>query len=131
MYMSKKPVPFLIRSKVWIADQDEQIVFGLGRCRILEAVHRLGSLQAAAQELKISYRAVWCRIKASEERLDRDLLVRSNRGSTLTPFARKLLKQFQRLQTVIETESDAMFDELMADSMTSGSIAHQAKEQRG
>ncbi|MFW5819200.1 MAG: winged helix-turn-helix domain-containing protein [Desulfovermiculus sp.] len=129
--MSKKPLPFLIRSKIWIADQDEQIVFGLGRYRILEAVHRLGSLQAAAQELKISYRAVWCRIKASEERLDRDLLVRSNSGSTLTPFALKLLKQFQRLQTVIETESDAMFDELMADSMTSSSIAHQAKEHRG
>ena len=129
--MSKKPAPFLIRSKIWIADQEEHIVFGLGRYRILEAVHRLGSLQAAAQELKMSYRAVWCRVKATEERLDRDLLVRSNSGSTLTPFALKLLKQFHRLQAVIETESDAIFQELMADSMTSSSIEHQAKKYRG
>ncbi len=110
--------PFVIRSKIWIADQDEQIVFGLGRYKILEAIHRLGSLQAAAQELKMSYRAVWCRIKTTEERLQRDLLTRSNRGSSLTPFAMQLLKQFRRLQAVIETESDAIFKELMADSMS-------------
>ncbi|MDZ7760726.1 MAG: LysR family transcriptional regulator [Desulfovermiculus sp.] len=116
--MSKEIAPFAIRSKIWIADQDEQIVFGLGRYRILEAVHRLGSLQAAAQELKMSYRAVWCRMKATEERLQCNLLIRSNNGSTLTPFALKLLKQFRRLQAVIESESDAMFKELMAESMT-------------
>ena len=116
--MEQKSHPFVIRSKIWIADQDEQIVFGLGRYRILECVHRRGSLQAAAQELKMSYRAVWCRIKATEERLQRDLLIRSNNGSKLTPFALKLLKQFRRLHAVVETESDAMFQELMADSMT-------------
>ena len=108
---------FVIRSKIWIADQEENIVFGLGRYRILESIHRLGSLQAASQELKMSYRAVWCRMKATEERLQRDLLIRSNSGSTLTPFALRLLKQFRRLQAVVETESDAMFQELMADSM--------------
>ncbi|WP_027369691.1 winged helix-turn-helix domain-containing protein [Desulfovermiculus halophilus] len=117
MSTSKDNVPFVVRSKIWIADHDEQIVFGLGRYRILEAVHRLGSLQAAAQELKMSYRAVWCRLKTTEERLHRDLLVRSNTGSTLTPFALQLLKQFRRLQAVIEAESDAMFKELMADSI--------------
>ncbi len=116
--MTPKSPSFVIRSKIWIADQDEQIVFGLGRYRILESVHRLGSLQAAAQELKMSYRAVWCRIKATEERLQCDLLVRSNSGSTLTPFALKLIKQFRRLQAVIQTESDAMFKELMEDSMS-------------
>ncbi|MFO7803678.1 MAG: LysR family transcriptional regulator [Desulfovermiculus sp.] len=116
--MTPKSHSFVIRSKIWIADQDEQIVFGLGRYRILESVHRLGSLQAAAQELKMSYRAVWCRIKATEERLQCDLLVRSNTGSTLTPFALKLIKQFRRLQAVIQTESDAMFKELMEDSMS-------------
>lgn len=116
--MTSKSSSFVIRSKIWIADQDEQIVFGLGRYRILESVHRLGSLQAAAQELKMSYRAVWCRIKATEKRLQCDLLVRSNSGSTLTPFALKLIKQFRRLQAVIQTESDAMFKELMEDSMS-------------
>jgi len=116
--MTSKSPSFVIRSKIWIADQDEQIVFGLGRYRILESVHRLGSLQAAAQELKMSYRAVWCRIKATEKRLQCDLLVRSNSGSTLTPFALKLIKQFRRLQAVIQTESDAMFKELMEDSMS-------------
>ena len=118
MSKSSQNHPFVIRSKIWIADQDEQIVFGLGRYRILEAINRLGSLQAAAQELKMSYRAVWCRIKTTEERLQRDLLTRSNRGSSLTPFAKQLLKEFRRLQAVVETESDAMFTELMADSMS-------------
>jgi len=60
---------YTIHSKIWIEDEDGHVVFGEGRYRILEAVDRLQSLQAAAGELKMSYRALWGRIKASEERL--------------------------------------------------------------
>lgn len=114
--MKKAPKKLFIRSKVWIEDQDGNVVFGLGRIKILEAVDRLGSLHAAAKELKMGYRAIWGRIRATEERLGELLLVRtiggsSGGGSQLTPFARMLLDQFEELHREIRRHSDRQFQQ--------------------
>jgi len=106
-----------IKSKIWIEDLEGNVVFGLGRFRILEAIERLGSLQAAAKELKMSYRAVWCRVKVSEERIGKPLVVRHGKGSRLTLHAERLMKQFKRLRTVVENESDDVYDSLMSDQL--------------
>jgi molybdate transport system regulatory protein len=111
------PIDYQIRSKLWIEDGQGNVVFGLGRYRILEAIERLGSLQAAARDLRMSYRAVWCRIKASEERLGKPLVVREGRGSRLTPLASQLMKQYRRIQTVVEKESDDIYADLMSDHL--------------
>ena len=115
--MSTENTRFTIRSKIWIADDHGKVVFGLGRYRILDAIDRSGSLQAAARELKMSYRAVWCRIKASEERIGRPLVERKGKGSQLTAFAEDLMKQFRRLQAVVEKESDEMYATLMDETL--------------
>ena len=106
---------FVIRSKKWIEDDHGNVVFGDGRYRILDAVDRLQSLQAAAGELKMSYRALWGRVKASEERLGQDLVERHGRGSRLTSFARKLMVQYLELQGRIRKESDAVYSNLISD----------------
>lgn len=118
--MSTDNPRFTIRSKIWIADDHGKVVFGLGRYRILNAIDRSGSLQAAARELKMSYRAVWCRIKASEERIGRPLVERKGKGSGLTEFAEDLMKQFRRLHAVVEKESDEMYAVLMDETLTGG-----------
>ncbi len=110
----------VIRSKIWIENENGEIVFGLGRFKILKAVHRLGSLQAAAKELKMSYRAVWGKLKATEERLGMPLLIRSKGGasrggSQLMPEAKVLLEQFEALHKEIIIQSDHLFeDKIMA-----------------
>jgi molybdate transport system regulatory protein len=109
---------FKIRSKVWVENEKGKVVFGLGRVRILDTVDRLGSLQAAAKELKMSYRAIWSRIRASEERIGKPLLTRDNRGSRLTPLANALVKEFRRLQAIVEKESDEVYVSLMADRLS-------------
>lgn len=106
--------PFRLKSKIWIVDRHGAVVFGLGRYRILEAVERLGSLQAAAQELKMSYRAVWARVSATEQRLGKALLIREPRGSRLTPLGKTLLDRFARLLALVEAESDRFYADLMA-----------------
>ena len=111
-----------IHAKVWIEDADGQVVFGEGRCRILEAVDRLRSLQAAAVELKMSYRALWGRIKASEERLGRPLVTRAGRGSELTPYARELLRRYRELQDQIHHESDRVFAHLQVSEAGGGEM---------
>ena len=104
-----------IRSKIWIVDENEEVVFGLGRFRILEAVERHGSINSAAKELKMSYRGVWGKIKATEDRLNKKILVKnaggsSGGGSELTPFGKTLMKKFRRLRKYIIDNSDRLFE---------------------
>ncbi len=106
---------FVVQSKIWIEDGNGNVVFGEGRYRILEMVARKGSLQGAARELKMSYRAVWGRIRASEERIGRALVGREGKGSCLTPFAKNLMVRFKELQTTIRSESDGVYAALMSD----------------
>ena len=111
--MKKQKNRFSVRSKIWIADNDGRVAFGLGRLRILEAIDRLGSMYSAAAELSMSYRAVWCRIRESEDRIGRKLVVRGGKGSTLTSFARDLMKQFTELNMTLQAEADKMFGNLL------------------
>ncbi|MEW6221514.1 MAG: LysR family transcriptional regulator [Thermodesulfobacteriota bacterium] len=105
---------FRIRSKIWIEDANGQVVFGNGRYRMLMAIDRHRSLQMAARELQMSYRALWGRVKASEERLGRVLVVREGRGSCLTPFARELLASFARLEQEVRDRADQAYAGLVA-----------------
>jgi molybdate transport system regulatory protein len=106
---------YRIRSKIWVEDDLGGVAFGLGRVRILEAIQRKGSIHAAAKELGMSYRGVWGRIKATEERLGQPLLVRniggaSGGGSRLTPFAETLIRQFVDLHKKIAQDADWLFE---------------------
>ncbi|MEE4263003.1 MAG: LysR family transcriptional regulator [Desulfobacteraceae bacterium] len=40
-------------------------------------------MQAAATQLQMSYRAVWMRIRTSEERIGKPLVVRKGKGSRI------------------------------------------------
>lgn len=119
--MVKEKAAFAVRSKIWIEDLEGNVVFGLGRYRILKMIERLGSMHAAAIELQMSYRAVWMRIRMSEKRIGRQLVVREGKGSRLTPFAANLMKQFKRLHAIVEKESDDVYKSLMSDHLTEGS----------
>jgi molybdate transport system regulatory protein len=108
---------FSVRSKIWIEDQEGNIVFGSGRLRILDAVDRHGSILGAAKELHMSYRAVWGKIKATEDRLGRPLLTRKvggtrGGGSELTPLGKLMIERFRRLQALTETAADSLFQDL-------------------
>lgn len=114
----KEKTDFAIRSKIWIEDAEGNVVFGLGRYRILDSIRRLGSMHAAAAQLQMSYRAVWMRVRKSEERIGKALVVREGKGSRLTPFADNLMKQFKRLHAIVEAESDDVYISLMSDHLS-------------
>ena len=108
--------PFAIRSKIWFQDHTGEVIFGLGRLKMLEAIQRTGSIQAAAKELKMSYRAMWGRITATEHRMGRQLLTRSiggssGGGSQLTPFAESLVQIYRDIHLRIATEADRLFEQ--------------------
>jgi molybdate transport system regulatory protein len=114
---------FRARSKVWIEDDQGEMVLGTGRLKMLETIRELGSIQAAAKQLKMSYRAVWARIKATEARLGAPLLVRSvggscGGGSQLTPFALALMDEFRRLHKAVRDHADEAFDHGLKKTLT-------------
>jgi len=115
--MKLEKVDFFVRSKIWIEDSRGNVIFGLGRYRILEAIRRTGSMNAAAKELHMSYRAVWMRVRSSEKRVGKTLIVREGKGSRLTPFAENLMKQYRRLQSIVQTETDEVYENLITDHL--------------
>lgn len=115
MIMKKNPKSFQIRSKIWIEDGNGKVIFGLGRFRILSTIERCGSLNAAAKELKMSYRALWGKIRTTEEALGRPLLVRNAGGTTgggsaLTPLAKALLNHFRAVHRQVNDQADKSFE---------------------
>lgn len=113
---------FFARSKIWLEDSHGEVVFGLGRYRILKAIKKAGSLNAAAKELKMGYRAIWARIHATEARLGQPLLKKkaggaSGGGSQLTPLAEDLLKRFEKIRISVEKKADLMFEKDMGEYM--------------
>jgi len=57
-----------VRLHLWL-ERSGGTVFGMGRLQLLERIETCGSLKAAAEDLGMSYRAAWGKLKASEEAL--------------------------------------------------------------
>lgn len=115
--MSDRRRIFAMRTKIWIEDDTGKVIFGAGRFRILKAVAEHGSLSGAAKALGMSYRAVWGKIRATEDRLGQQLLRKqsggiSGGGSELTPFADNLLKSYHKLQSMTRAKADGFFDDV-------------------
>lgn len=109
---------FYPRSKIWLEDAQGNVVFGLGRYRILKTIEDSGSLSAAAKNLKMGYKAIWARIRATEERLGQNLLIKtvggpSGGGSKLTPLAKDLISRFEKISVRVEHKTDLLFEKNM------------------
>jgi molybdate transport system regulatory protein len=91
-----------IKFKVWY-EKDGEVLFGGGRRELLAAVDKYHSLTAAAKHMKMSYRAAWGRLRASEERLGVKLVESHppNRALQLTKEARSLMDRFDKLDRVM------------------------------
>ncbi len=106
-----------VNFKIWI-EQDGNVAFAEGRRMLLESVERLGSLNAAAKELGMSYRAAWGKIKATEKALGLKLLDvttggKGGGGAKLTNDARKLVSSYnnyvKKMSKIVEKEFKLMF----------------------
>jgi molybdate transport system regulatory protein len=87
-----------IKFKVWY-EKDGEVLFGGGRRELLAAVDTYHSLTAAAKHMKMSYRAAWGRLRASEERLGVKLVESHSprRALQLTKEARSLISKFDKV----------------------------------
>ncbi len=104
-----------VRSKVWLED-DGNPLMGAGRARLLRAIERTGSINAAAKELEMDYRKAWGLIDSMEKRLSFRLVVRtrggSGRGTSLTDECRRLLELYEAFQRQTQSATDREFREV-------------------
>ena len=69
------------RFKLWISSDEAEGVFGDGKWRLLDAINKQGSLRAAAEALKISYRKAWGDLRKAEEYLGRSFVEKHRGGA--------------------------------------------------
>ncbi len=96
-----------IRLNVWL-QTEEGMLFGMGRAQLLDKIEECGSLRKAAEEMCMSYRAAWGKIKRTEEILGFKLIEkeRGNKaGFRLTEAARELRTDYRDWYQAVETEA--------------------------
>ena len=99
-----------LKSSQWIVDENNNIIIGEGRAKILENIEKTGSMNQAAKLMKMSYKAVWSKIKATEKHLNA-CIVHTDRkdGSRLSQNGKELLKKYKLLKTECMSADDKIF----------------------
>ena len=90
-----------IDGRFWLTKEGQSFL-GAGRIELLERIDQVGSINAAAKEMKMSYKAAWERINGMNALADQPLIERSTGGrggggTKLTPYAHELIATFHRL----------------------------------
>ena len=102
-----------LRSSQWIVDEHNNIVIGNGRAEILKNIEQTGSINQTAKVMKMSYKAVWSKIKATEKHLD-TIIVHTDRkeGSRLSREGKDLLEKYRLLKKECLSADDKLFSSI-------------------
>ena len=102
-----------LRSAQWIVDEHNNIIIGKGRADILENIERTGSINQAAKVMKMSYKAAWSKIKATEKHLQTQIVHADKKeGSRLSKEGKELLENYKRLKDQCMTADDKIFSRI-------------------
>jgi molybdate transport system regulatory protein len=94
-------VSLKLRSRQWLVDENDNIIIGDGRREILENT---------AKVMKMSYKGVWSKIKATESSMNLKLVdTNKKRGSQLTKEGKELLEKYNMLKRKCKKADDDIF----------------------
>jgi molybdate transport system regulatory protein len=99
-----------LKSSQWIVDEDNNIIIGEGRAKILEHIDQTGSMNQAAKLMKMSYKAVWSKIKTTEKHMNACIVHTDRReGSRLSQEGKELLEKYKLLKAQCMSADDKIF----------------------
>lgn len=101
-----------LKSRHWIVDNEDKIIIGEGRMQIFENIERTGSINKTAKLMKMSYKGVWSKIRATESAAKMKIVETQKRGSCLTQEGKVLLERYRDLKKKCEGEDDRMFQKI-------------------
>lgn len=104
-------------TRIVLANEDGEKVFGKGPYVLLNKVKECGSLNKAAIELGMSYSKAFNVIKKCEKAMNKKFLNREiggvkGGGSTLTEDGEKILKNYEKITKEINKKLDELIEEL-------------------
>lgn len=115
--------------KIWIEDNEANLVFGGGKTQILEFIDQTGSISEAAKKVGMNYKKAWSHIKILQEYIEDELVIvhkgRNTGGTVLTPKAKEIMHKYQQLEDEIKAYSTKRFEELFIESKD---LIHCSKE---
>lgn len=109
---------FIPRHKLWL-ESDGRLVMSDYRVRLLELIAQSGSLAQAAEQMGLSYRRAWGKVKEIEANLGM-ALVQSEVGgaggghTTLTPDGHALVAAYRAFQERVGEAIGGIFAETLA-----------------
>jgi len=106
-----------VKVKIWIEDDNQNLIFGGGKTEVLEYIDETGSISKAAQKVGMNYKKAWSHIKILENNIQEDLVFTHKgqgelSGSSLTPKAREVIQRYKILQYDIKKYADKRYEEL-------------------
>jgi len=106
-----------LKSRQLLEDSNGKIIMGEGRQRILELIEQTGSINQTAKRMGMSYRGVWGKIRATEERLGTKIVISEKRhGSRLTEDGKRLLINYTRLKKECRKADEKIFKDIFRGS---------------
>lgn len=109
--------------KIWLTSVSGEGFMGDGKWILLKTIDNLGSLKAAADELKISYRKAWGDLKKIETFINIPVLERQrggkNGGTTiLTEEGKKLVRTFDKFHKETNIKIEKAFEKFLIELQT-------------
>ena len=103
------------RFKLWLSTKDVEGVFGDGKWRLLKSIDAEGSLKAASESLRISYRKAWGDLKKAQDALSIALVEKQRGGSmggrtTVTSQGKKWVKAYARFRGDVEKAVEKAYE---------------------
>jgi len=94
------------RAKFWV-EKNGKLVLSDYRVRLLELIEQTGSLADAAEEMHLSYRRAWGKVREIEQNLGVKLVESAaggpgGGGSSLTTDGRRLVELYERFRRSID-----------------------------
>lgn len=102
-----------LKSSQWIVDEHDNAIIGKGRMEILDNIEKTGSINQTAKMMKMSYKAVWSKIKTTEKHLN-TIIVHTDRkeGSRLSKEGKALLEKYRLLKKECLSADDSIFNNI-------------------
>jgi len=103
-----------IRLHLWV-EGGEGVFFGYGRLLLMDRIESCGSLKKAAEELGMSYRAAWGKIKQTEKVLGFQLMERAGsrrKGYRLTEAGRLVRDKYFEWFSKVESDARVRAEEI-------------------
>lgn len=103
------------RFKLWLSTKDVEGAFGDGKWRLLKSIDAEGSLKAASESLRISYRKAWGDLKKAQDALNITLVEKHRGGisggrTAVTRQGKKWVRAYTKFRADIEKAVDKAYE---------------------